>query len=155
MGIHMNHTTNALCYWYRNPPPNSGVKPVPFRKIPALVVAAGKPRPTQAAVFKAVKKFHTKKSKRGRKVGYRKTSVTEDKAILKSFHAVRKPLGSRVVARDVWNNLKQDLYRKICKRTVAERLRERGVGGCFQRPVDRAAMRCQFTEWKDKLHEAP
>ena len=37
---HMDAATQALCFFYRNPPPGSGVPPQPFKKIPKLV---GKP----------------------------------------------------------------------------------------------------------------
>ena len=126
MGKHMDDKTKALCYFYRHPPRGSGVKPVPFSKIPNLVRAPGKRPPLTGAVFRAVKNFHTKQAPRGRKVGYRKTTPAEDRTILKSFYQVRQPLGSKVVSRDVWNNLPQELHDKICKRTVAERLREEG-----------------------------
>ena len=39
MGKHMDAKTRALCYFYRHPPRNSGVKPVSYRKIPKLLPA--------------------------------------------------------------------------------------------------------------------
>ena len=33
----MQPAMQALCYYYRHPPPNSGVQPQPFRAIPALI----------------------------------------------------------------------------------------------------------------------
>ena len=133
MGIHMNAETKALCYFYRNPPKNSGVKPQPYSKIPGLI--GGKRRLQAHNVKWAVKDFHMDKQQRGRKTGWRKTSAAEDAMVLAAFQKVRSPLGSSVVTRDVWNALPDRLRRKLCLRTVRERLRENG----FQMDEKKAA----------------
>ena len=97
---HMDAATQALCFFYRNPPPSSGVAPQPFKEIPKLV---GKPHMGISRVEMAAKRFLRKKAKRGRKPGWRKTTGVEDKAIMTSFNKVRQPLGCLVEARDVWN----------------------------------------------------
>ena len=56
MGKHMDAKTTALCYFYRHPPRQSGVKPVPYRKIPKLLPVG--PLPTLNQVWRAVKTFH-------------------------------------------------------------------------------------------------
>ena len=56
MGEHMDAKTTALCYFYRHPPRQSGVKPVPYRKIPKLLPV--RPLPTLNQVWRAVKTFH-------------------------------------------------------------------------------------------------
>ena len=105
----------------RNPPPGSGVKAVPYKKIPALI---GQPRIGVNRIEKAVCRFKLKKggAKRGRKVGYRKTTAAEDQAILAAFKRVRRPLGILVEATDVWRNLEPELRSKVSVRTVRNRL---------------------------------
>ena len=124
MGKHMDAKTRALCYFYRHPPRNSGVKPVPYRKIPKLLPV--RPRPTRQQVWTAVRTFHLVQKSRGRKKGFRKTTPAEDRCILRAFHKVREPLGSLVESRDVWNELTPALRSKVCLRTVRNRLREKG-----------------------------
>ena len=34
---HMDAATQALCFFYRNPPPESGVKPQAYKAIPKLI----------------------------------------------------------------------------------------------------------------------
>ena len=80
----------------------------------------------KATVYDAVKNFKLKKATRGRKAGWRKTTAAEDKTLLQTFHKVRKPAGSLLHSRDVWNALPDSLRRKICLRTVRERLRAKG-----------------------------
>ena len=67
MGKHMDEKTKALCYFYRHPPPKSGVQPMPFCKIPSLLPCT--PRPHVHQVRKAVKTFHFKKKTKGRAKG--------------------------------------------------------------------------------------
>ena len=45
---------------------------------------------------------------------------------MKSFLKVRQPLGARVDARDVYNDLPDALRIKVCLRTVRERLKDKG-----------------------------
>ena len=65
----MDPATQALCFFYRNPPRGSGVKPQPYKKIPQLIK---QPRMEISRIKMAVKRFGKKKKKRGRKVGWRK-----------------------------------------------------------------------------------
>ena len=52
-----------------------------------------------------VKRFGKKKKKRGRKVGWRKTTPKEDQEIFVAFKRIRQPLGILVEASDVWKAL--------------------------------------------------
>lgn len=126
MGKHMDERTRALCFFYRNPPPTSGVTPQPYADIPALVRRPGEPLLRSDAVYRAVRKFHSDRNIRGRKKGWRKTSKAEDQVIMKTFLKVRQPLGSAVDARDVINNLPKALRTKVCLRTVRNRLLKQG-----------------------------
>ena len=120
---HMGPAMQALCFFYRNPPPESGVSPRPYSEIPKLIK---QPRMKISRVKMAVNRFLQEKEMRGRKPGWRNTTVAEDKAILACFHRVRKPLGILVEAPDVWKGLKPALRQKVCIRTVANRLRQMG-----------------------------
>ena len=120
---HMDPATQALCYFYRHPPPNSGVRPQRFKAIPALIQ---QPRMQVNRVKQAVARFMQKKAARGRKTGWRKTTPAEDAAIFAAFQRVRQPLGILVEARDVWKALRPSLRSKVCVRTVANRLRAKG-----------------------------
>ena len=120
---HLSPAMQALCYFYRSPPAESGVKPQPYKAIPKLIEH---PRMKISRVKMAVKRFMDKKGTRGRRVGWRKTTASEDNAIVATFHKVRQPLGILVEAREVWKALKADLRNKITIRTVANRLREKG-----------------------------
>ena len=120
---HTDAATQALCFFYRNPPPNSGVQPQPYKAIPKLI---HKPDMKISRVKMIVKRFLQEKKRRGRKTGWRKTTVAEDTAVLATFKKVRQPLGSLVEARDVWKALRPGLRNKISVRTVANRLREKG-----------------------------
>lgn len=126
MGKQMTEKQAALCYYYRNPPKDSGAKKTKFSKLPALVAAPGKPKPSISACKMAVARFHNSGPGRGRPAGSRKTSAAEDKVILSTFLKVRLPLGSAVDSRIVYNALPDALRKKICVRTVRERLREKG-----------------------------
>ena len=74
---------------------------------------------------KAARRFHKRKSKRGRPTGWRKTTPIEDKCVLESFFRVRRPLGSAVNSREVHGALPDPLRRRICQKTVANRLAEK------------------------------
>ena len=119
----MSPALQALCFFYRNPPPDSGVKPQPYRKIPGLLKA---PHLGVGRIKMAVKRFHCEKKIRGRKTGWRKTTPAEDAKIFSCFQKVRLPLGSLVEARDVWKALPPALRSRITMRTVLNRLREKG-----------------------------
>ena len=73
-----------------------------------------------------VRRFQHNAKKRGRKVGWRKTTQSEDKQILAAFARVRKPLGILVEKRDVWKALPLNLRNKISIRTVGNRLAQKG-----------------------------
>ena len=88
--------------------------------------APGKPRPKRTTVYQAVKNFHREVGTRGRKLGYRKTTPEEDKAILSAFFRIRQPCGSEVVYKDVWCGLSDHLRTRICVKTVKNRLAEHG-----------------------------
>ena len=119
----MSPALQALCFFYRNPPPDSGVKPQPYRKIPGLLKA---PHLGVGRIKMAVKRFHCEKKSRGRKTGWRKTTPAEDAKIFSCLQKVRLPLGSLVEARDVWKALPPALRNRITMRTVLNRLREKG-----------------------------
>ena len=123
MAPHMSASMQALCYFYRNPPPGSGVKPQPYKAIPKLIKA---PSMEVGRVKMAVRRFHLKRQTRGRKVGWRKTTPAEDATIFSCFKRVRQPLGSLVEARDVWRALPVALRSKVTMRTVLNRLRDKG-----------------------------
>ena len=129
----MDAENRALCYFYRNPPAESGVKPISYAKIAEIVVMPGRGEngedvhPSQGAVFKAVQEWGRVRAKRVRKKGWRKTSGAEDKRIVQTFKQVRKPLGKKVTARTVRLKLPTKLREKICDRTVRRRLAKKGI----------------------------
>ena len=126
MGMHMDERTRALCYFYKHPPPGSDVKPLKYAEIAAIVRKPGQQRLKQTTIRRAVATFNSRRGIRGRKTGWRKTCPAEDKVIMKSFLKVRQPLGARVDARDVYNDLPDALRIKVCLRTVRERLKDKG-----------------------------
>lgn len=115
----------ALCYFYRHPPPGSDVKPMKYTDIAGIVVKKDGTHPSVGGVHKAVKEFTGVKQTRGRKKGWRKTSKTEDAAILAAFHKCRPP-GHGVVSREVSTALPRTLRTKVCHRTIRNRLRDKG-----------------------------
>ena len=98
MSEHMAPAKQALCYFYRNPPANSGVRPQPYKDIPELIQL---PQTLVDTIKTVVKRFHLPRQARGRKPGRRKTTPAEDAKILACFQKVRRPLGSLVESRDV------------------------------------------------------
>ena len=70
MSAHMGAAQQALCFFYRNPPANSGVKPQPYNQIAKLIQQPQTPVGTIRAV---VQRFHQARQVRGRKQGWRKT----------------------------------------------------------------------------------
>ena len=119
----MSAPLQALCYFYRNPPPGSAVKPQPYKTIPKLI---GAPNIGTSRVKMAVRRFHLKRRTRGRKAGWRKTTPAEGAAIFASFKRAHQPLGSLVEAHDVWKALPASLRSKVTMRAVSNRLREKG-----------------------------
>ena len=71
----MDAENKALCYFYRHPPPGSGVLPSSYGKIADVVVKRDGARPSVGGVFKAVMEFQKARKVRGRRIGWRKMSV--------------------------------------------------------------------------------
>ena len=122
----LSERQRALAYFYRHPPAGSGARKQKYNDILNRVAAPGKPKPNLSTVKWAVNNFHDAVGKRGRKLGWRKTTGDEDKAILAAFHRARQPLGSAIDGRDVWNALPDALRRKVSVKTVKNRLAEKG-----------------------------
>ena len=120
----------------RHPPKAWGVKQVPFKEIPGEIQQAGFPRPTLLQAKWQAKHYGEQKLRRGHNQGWRKTTASEDKQVLATFHKVRRPLGSKVDSRDVFNALPDALRQKISLRTVRERLREKGFEMGEKKAVD-------------------
>ena len=110
MAKHMEDRTQALCYFYRNTPSNSNARRQKYKDIPKLI---GQPRLKVSAVKMSVRRFKKQRQKRGRRCGWKKTTVAEDKQILATFHRVRKPLGSLCECNDVWKGLTAELREKV------------------------------------------
>ena len=102
------------------------MKPLPWRQIVPLVWNTdGKTHPTVGGVFKCVKEWRLRKATRGRKKGWRKTSARDDAVILATFHKVRPP-GQGVTSTRVSDSLPRPLRNTICKRTIRNRLADKG-----------------------------
>ena len=86
----MNFANRAKCFAFRFP---ARGKPVPISEIRRrkLVTKVDGTVPSQGAISEAANTFLEEKDIRGRKDGWRKTSKTEDKQIMKTFHKVRPP----------------------------------------------------------------
>ena len=61
----------------------------------------------------SVFRFFQERQKRGRPVGWKKTTDGQDKVIFQTFHRVRKPLGSLCESMDVWTALPKPLRDKV------------------------------------------
>ena len=83
----MDAATQALCFFYRNPPATSGVKPQPYKAIPDLI---GRPHMSGGAIKMAVHRFGSEKQRRGRAKGWHKTTVAQ----VHSLRADEAPGGS-------------------------------------------------------------
>ena len=120
----MDPENRALCYFYRNPPAASGLKPLPYQKIATLVLLKDRDEdgelvhPSCGAVYKCVQQWTKERKKRVRKKGWRKTTKADDHQILKTFRKVRNPLGKKVYARFVRAALPKAVRQKVCVRTV-------------------------------------
>ena len=122
MAKHMSAHAAALFYAMRHPPRACRVKKVMLNDSPGEIEQAGFPRPTQWQVKWQSQNYGQHTLRRGRKRGWRKTTASEDRQVLATFHKVRQPLGSGVDARDAFNALPDALRQKISLRTVRERL---------------------------------
>ena len=123
MSARIGAAQQALCYFYRNPPASSGVRPQPYKEIAKLI---GQPQIPAGTIRTIVRRFHRARQARGRKKGWRKTTAAEDARIFSCFQKIRRPLGSLVESQDVWKALPATLRGKVTARTVANRLREKG-----------------------------
>ena len=106
----MDARTEALCYLLRNPPDCWDVEPMPYKDIPAYIQ---QPTVEPKRLEKVVERFNTKRKKRGRKEGWRKTTKGEDTQIMQTFRKVRQPLGSLTESPDVWKALTPQLRDKV------------------------------------------
>ena len=102
MSVQMGAAHQALCYFYRNPPASSGVKPQPYKDIAKLIQLPNTPA---ATIRKVVQRFQSPRQTRGRKPGWRKTTPAEDATMLARFRKIKRPLGSLVESRDVWGGV--------------------------------------------------
>ena len=121
----MDAENRALCYFYRHPPPDSGVPPSSFVKITQMVVKKDGERPSTGAVFQVVKEFRAAKKVRGRRIGWRKTTKHEDKVIKATFHKLRPP-GCGVDSQELHRALPLSIRSKVCPRTLRRRLAAQG-----------------------------
>ena len=119
----MDISNRALCFALRHPP--KGQKKMKFDDIQKLVRKTDGKKPSLGAIAEAAKTFNQEKMPVGRRVGWRKTTKVEDKAILTAFHKVRPP-GHGATSRKIHRALPTKIKRKICKRTVITRLAEKG-----------------------------
>ena len=123
----MSPENRALCYFYRNPPPESGCKRMKWTAIAKLVWNTdGSTHPTPCSVRKCVLGWQRERKKRGRQTGARKTSREDDQCMVRSFEEARRPLGTAVTSRDVADLLPQRLRSKVSLRLIRRRLAERG-----------------------------
>lgn len=81
--------------------------------------------PTEQAISKAALAYHAEKKARGRKEGWRKTTKKEDRTILKTFHKLRPP-GHGIDSRTIHKGLKKKIRKKVSRRTIRNRLAEKG-----------------------------
>ena len=123
--VQMDAANRALCYVLRFPP--KGVKKTSFPAIISrkLVVNKRGRVPSQSAMSEAALTYKVEKGTRGRKKGFHKTTKADDRKILKTFHKQRPP-GHYVNSRIVHTALPKKVMKKICKRTVRNRLADKG-----------------------------
>ena len=96
----MDDESNALCYFYRHPPPNAGVKLQSFSKIAALVWEGDwQTHPTRDAVYNCVKTWRKHKAPRGRKRVALHSLRREARAMSDGMKPVRV-VGHRIVLGD-------------------------------------------------------
>ena len=74
MSKHMEASLRALCFFYRNPPAGSGVRPQPYKKIVKLI---RRPHMSTRTIKTVVHRFLAARKVRGRKEGWRKTTPAE------------------------------------------------------------------------------
>ena len=86
---YMDERNCALAFYYRNPPPMSDARPLPYNDICSLVRKKNGKQPSLQAAKQAVANFREPCLKRGRKPGWRKSSPGEDNLILKTMLRLR------------------------------------------------------------------
>jgi hypothetical protein len=121
--VQMDAKNRALCFLYRNP--GKGKDRLPFSEIAKLVRNKDGGPVKEGGVRGCVASFHMPKGKRGRKVGWRKTSKAEDRSVIKTFHKVRPP-GHGVDSRKIHIAMPKKLQQKIGRKTVIRRVAEKG-----------------------------
>jgi len=96
----MDDESNALCYFYRHPPPNAGVKLQSFSKIAALVWEGDwQTHPTRDAAYYCVKTWRKRTAPRGRKRVALHSLRREARAMSDGMKPVRV-VGHRIVLGD-------------------------------------------------------
>ena len=92
---------------------------MPYNDMPELL---GRPELRVNTIRKSVSRFWQERKKRGRPVGWKKTTDDQDNVIFKTFHRVRKPLGSLCESMDVWTALPKPLREKVFATHTSRRL---------------------------------
>ena len=119
----MDDQNKALCYAYRNPPP--GKEKLKLWEIQLVVRNTNGGQVSEQAISDAANNFHDEREKRGRKVGWKKTTKAEDKIVMQAFHKLRPP-GCGVDSREVHKVLPLGLKKKIVRRIIRQRLAAKG-----------------------------
>jgi hypothetical protein len=124
MVAQMDTANRAKCFALRNPPGDQ--KKTKLKDIVRLVTKLDGSRPSLGAVAEAANSFGQEKKPSGRPAGLRKTTKAEDTRIFATFKKLRPP-GHGVDSRKIHNGLPKNLKKKVCRRTVRNRLAEKGV----------------------------
>ena len=119
----MDDTNRAICYVHRHPGP--GIKKTPYKILATLLKKSDGQAPSQGSMSEAAARYTSTKEQRGRKKGWQKTTKKENRAIIKKFHTLRPP-GCGIDSRDLHKGLKKKLRQKISRRTVINRLADKG-----------------------------
>ena len=119
----MSVATRALCYAMRNPP--KGMRKYKLGEIQDMIAKKDGLPPSIGSISGAGRTFMDPKSPKRRPKGSRKTTVAEDKLLLKTFHDIRPP-GCGVDSRVLHTALPKKLSKKIVRRTVIRRLAAKG-----------------------------
>ena len=119
----MDAENRALCFLSRNQ--GKGQKKLTFNDIAGLLRNKDGEPVGEGGVRACVKSFHKPKATRGRKVGWRKTTKSEDRQVIKTFLKVRPP-GHGVDSRKIHAAMPMKLQKKIFRTTVIRRVGEKG-----------------------------
>ena len=120
----MDVANRSLCYALRNPPGDA--EKMKYKDIRKHVKKVDGKRPSIGAIAEAASTFHALKESVGRPMGWRKTTKAEDLKILATFKKERPP-GYGIDSRRIHKALPKKLQQKVCRRTVRERLAEKGI----------------------------